>query len=67
MEKLIPKKKIIKEMPDRQTLEAYIDGLEGKVQVIFNIDEGKFEWVVPRPDPMLGQPKTQEGRRWQLL
>ena len=57
----------IKQMPDRETLEAFVEGFDGSPKVIFNIELGLFEWIVPRPDPMLGQPKTEEGRRLQQL
>jgi hypothetical protein len=58
---------LITKMPDEETLEAFVCGLHGPVRVAFNFITGEFEWVVPRPDPMLGQPKTEEGRRIQRL
>lgn len=36
---------LIKEMPDQGTLEAFIKGLHGEVKVIFNLVEGRFEWL----------------------
>lgn len=60
-------KELIKQMPDKQTLEAFVRGLSGGTRVTFNTETGQFEWVVPRPDPLLGQPKTELGKRWQRL
>ena len=60
-------KRLIQKMPDRQTLEAFVKGLEGGVTVIFNLEKGEFEWVTPRPDPRLGEPITDEGWRIRRL
>ena len=35
----------IKKMPDKRTLEEFIDGTHGKGRVVFNRREGKFERV----------------------
>lgn len=37
-------RRVIKEMPDRETLEEYMNPQDG-VNVSFNIIEGKFEWI----------------------
>jgi len=34
----------IEEMPDKDTLEAFLK--HGEVIVMFNTEEGKFEWVI---------------------
>lgn len=45
-ERLIIKERItIKEMPDRKTLEEFLEGSHGTPTVIFNKDEGRFEKV----------------------
>lgn len=39
----------IKEMPDKETLEKYINQQNGEeVEVSFNIKEGVFEWLIKR-------------------
>ena len=55
----------LKEMPDKETLEEYLNPNDG-VKVSFNIEEGKFEWVVPR-DKQLGKPKTEQGWKFRRL
>jgi len=35
----------VRVMPDRATLTAFL--VHGEVQVIFNREEGKFEWLKP--------------------
>jgi arsenate reductase-like glutaredoxin family protein len=42
---LEPKKIELKEMPSKEVLEAFLNGMHGKVTVIFNTEEGKFEEV----------------------
>lgn len=37
-----PEKTQIEEMPDRETLERFLDGMSGSVRVYFDKDEGKF-------------------------
>lgn len=37
-----PKEELIKEMPDKETLEAYLR--HGPVMVYFDLEEGKFKW-----------------------
>jgi hypothetical protein len=39
--------RLIKKMPDKETLEAYLEGSHGSVKVVFNLLKGVFEWVVP--------------------
>jgi hypothetical protein len=56
----------IKKMPDRETLEAFLRGFHGKVDVVFNLEKGVFEWVVPRPDQP-GEPKTELGEKLKRL
>jgi len=41
----------ITEMPDKETLQAFLDGFHGGVRVAFNIEKGKFEWIAPKPVP----------------
>lgn len=60
----------IKEMPDKQTLEKFMEGFNGQpVEVVFNRDEGKFEWLIERPEkePPLGQAKTEFGKKLRHL
>lgn len=38
-------KREIKKMPNKETLEAFINGLHGGVRVSFNVEKGVFEWV----------------------
>jgi hypothetical protein len=56
-------RKIIKEMPTKETLEEFLNGFDGDVKVVFNREKGVFERVVP-VDTQLGQPKTEWG--WEL-
>jgi len=43
---------IIKKMPDKETLEEFLNhgGELGRVKVVFNRETGEFEWVEPRED-----------------
>ncbi len=45
----------IKVMPDREMLEAFLRGMHGQPEVLFNSDTGEFEWGrddrSERPDP----------------
>jgi hypothetical protein len=59
--------KLIKKMPDEETLEAFVRGGHQSPSVVFNRETGEFEWLVPRPDPRLGQPKTEQGWKWRRL
>jgi transcriptional regulator of NAD metabolism len=61
------REKLIKQMPDRETLEAFVRGLEESPTVIFNLKDGKFEWVVPHKEKGLGEPKTETGWKWRGL
>lgn len=45
------KERIIKEMPDQETLEAFVEGLSGEVQVYFDKDERIFKWHYPEDHP----------------
>ena len=38
---------VIKEMPDKEILEAFVNGLNGATEVYFDIKEGKFMWSNP--------------------
>lgn len=61
-------KKQIKEMPDQETLEQFMGQLNGDtVKVVFNLDDGKFEWLREKTDEMLGEPKTEYGRELRRL
>lgn len=40
----------IKKMPDKETLEAYLEGACGPTRVSFNIEKGEFEWLVSREE-----------------
>ena len=56
------KEPIIKKMPDRETLEAFLEGVLGsKPKVVFNIETKEFQWLGERPklEP-LGEPKTED-------
>lgn len=53
----------LKKMPDKETLEEFLNGMHQSPKVIFNIEKGELEWVVPRPDSNLGQPKTEFGQK----
>ena len=55
----------IKKMPDKETLEAYLNPTDG-VSVSFNVEEGVFEWIKPRPVE-LGKPKTELGEKLRKL
>ena len=36
----------VKQMPDRETLEAFLTGLHGgPVRVIFDLERGEFVWI----------------------
>jgi len=43
-------KDLIKVMPDKETLEAFMEGMNGHVVVSFNLDKGQFEWLIHRED-----------------
>jgi hypothetical protein len=58
---------IIKKMPDKETLEEFVNGMHQSPTVIFNLEKGIFEWLKPRRDPNLGQPKTETGEKWRRL
>lgn len=36
---------VVKTMPDRETLEAFLAGMSGATEVIFDVEKGEFEWV----------------------
>jgi len=42
------KEDTIKVMPDKETLEAFMEGMHGDVKVVFNSKTGEFEWLIPR-------------------
>lgn len=54
-------RRILKKMPDRETLEEFLNGFSGSPKVVFNIEKGELEWTTPR-DSQLGKPKTPYGR-----
>jgi len=39
---------LIKEMPDKETLEEFLRGLHRNVTVFFNKETGMFQWHEPR-------------------
>lgn len=43
---------VIREMPDRRTLEAYLAGnfAGADRKVIFSTKEGRFIWIDPKPE-----------------
>jgi len=45
------KRRIINKMPDKETLEEFVQGLHGTSEVVFNIEKGEFEWNPPRSTP----------------
>lgn len=44
---------LIKKMPDKETLEAYLEGLHGNVIVYFDTEKGEFIWCDKRYDRKL--------------
>ncbi len=38
-------KSLIKKMPDKETLEAFIRSLSGPVEVYFDREKGEFVWL----------------------
>lgn len=42
--------RVIKKMPDRETLEEFMEGLHRSPTVIFNKDKGEFERTTPRKE-----------------
>lgn len=60
--------RLIKQMPDRDTLEEFIKGMNGEdgIKVVFNKEKGEFEWLEERPlkEVPFGEPKTELG--WKL-
>ena len=54
-------------MPDKETLEEFLNGMHQVPKVIFNIEKGELEWLNTRPDRNLGQPKTETGEKWRRL
>jgi len=56
-----PDRVVIKEMPSKEALEAFLT--HGSPKVVFNRTEGKFEWINPADRIPLGTPKTEFGRR----
>jgi len=55
----------IKKMPSKKTLEKFLEGMSGNPTVVFNVEKGEFEILVP--EDKLGQPKTEQGRKWRGL
>ena len=56
-------------MPDKFTLEAFVNGLSGDTTVSFNLETGTFEWVnkealekaILSAWKAYGEDKTEEG------
>lgn len=48
-EDVVPDRRIrISEMPDRETLEAFLEGQFGQVRVTFDAESGRFSWITQR-------------------
>jgi hypothetical protein len=58
-------KEALKEMPDQETLEAFLGGMRGKPRVIFDTREGKLRWLQERPnaDPATPHPGSDVQQR----
>jgi len=48
MNKERPDERVINKMPDKKTLQEYINGLHRRSKVVFNLEKGEFEWNPPK-------------------
>ena len=49
--RLVKESMTINKMPNKKTLEAYLDGLNGYPKVIFDSSKGEFEWTLKTDEP----------------